>query len=209
MKLTIEPDVAFLKAVRPVLRKSVEECNRVLPLKKPIMINLAKSFEKFVIQKMDGGHGRTVDMGNIELFVSTEAKNWKQSVRSTIAHEFNHAARLQYTRKSWEGFKVIDTIASEGLAQCFAEQVTGYKAPYSHAISEKKARAVWRNIKPLLGKADHEIYKTIFLLDSKKFPHWSGYTVSYMIVKKKVEELGLPWEKLMRMDSRSIVGKGL
>ena len=209
-KFLIVPTAKFISEVKPVVKAALSECERVLRLRKKVQINLLHTTDQFVIKKMGGTTGFTPNAGTINISINTKTKGWKKSLKSTAAHEYNHAARLQATNTDPYEYSLRETIAFEGLAQVFEEELTGELPSHAKAISKEKARKLWKKIKPLLGKKDYDIYYRVFLKEKdKEFPHWGGYTLSYLIIKKRKEELGFGWNKLMKLNSKKLVGKGL
>ncbi|HLC59722.1 MAG TPA: DUF2268 domain-containing putative Zn-dependent protease [archaeon] len=200
----------FIAKVKPLVKKYLEEAELFLMPKKPVKINLVYTSSPHVIKDMGGSTGFTWE-NNITLEINTETKGWKDRLRGTVMHEFNHAMRYQITGKSFDDYAFIDSFAMEGLAQCFEEHITGNINPWSKAISKTKARIMWRKIKPLLNEKNNgNLYQRIFLSrNDKTFPHWTGYTVSYLTLSKKLKELDLEWPEIMKIDSKSLVANGL
>lgn len=205
----IQPTKEFLSKVNPVLDGAFSRCQNFLKLEKKIYIHLSFTDDKYVVGRMGGASGRTLDKKNIQISVNTKPKTWKSAVLSTAAHEFNHAIRMQYTKKEIDkDWKLIDTIALEGLGQICEEEITGKKAPYSKAVSREKAKKLWQGVKPRTLSFSDSFYRKLFFGWKKLYPVWGGYTMSYLIVKKRREELGLGWEELMKLDSKKLIGKG-
>ncbi|MBI4896250.1 MAG: hypothetical protein HY832_01760 [Candidatus Aenigmarchaeota archaeon] len=198
----------FIGHMNPIVRQTVQKCEKKLRPKIPYVIDVAPTNDKFVIKKMGGSTGWTPSNQKINLDVSTESRHWKKSLESSVAHEFNHVIRMQYLGlNSSNEFTMIDTVAFEGLAQVFEEEITEKQSPYSKAISEKEATKIWKSMKSY-KKSDY--YWTFFPNSwQKKYPLWCGYTVAYLIVKKRKSELDLTWTELMRLNSKKLVGKGL
>jgi uncharacterized protein YjaZ len=157
---------------------------------------------------MQGATGWSYGRGHAKIWVNISVNGWEMALARSVVHEFNHSVRAQRTKRMFKEHTLLDTIASEGLAQCFEETVCGRKPPYATAITLKQARQVWKSVKPELNRSDEKIYRSLFFGD-EEFPHWSGYTLSYLIVSKRIRESEMDWSTLMALESAKIVGSGL
>ena len=209
-KFKICPNEKFLSEVKPVVKKTLERCEKFLKPKRKYFVVISPTYDTFVKTEMGGSSGNTDDVGkNMFVSVNTENKEWKRSFIGSVSHEFNHIVRLQSAGKNFFKFSIAEMIALDGLAQCFEEDMSGYKAPYSNAITISEAKRLWKKIKSKLNNIDPYFYRKLFFGDYKSFPHWGGYTLSYLIVKKRKEELGLSWPELMKIDAKKLIGDGL
>lgn len=208
---SIQPTKEFLGEVSPIVEDGLRKSLKLLKLKKKINVHVSWTDSKYIIKKLGGSSGYTTDEKNIHIDINTKTKGWENSVLNTISHEFNHTARMQYIGKDYSNkdWFLVDTMALEGLGQVFEEVVTEKTAPYSKAISQQKALKLWKVFRPQLFKFSDNFYRELFFGYENKYPHWAGYTISYLIVKKRVAELGLNWEKLVGLDSKKLIGKGL
>lgn len=198
----------FLRLVNPIANKTLRKCEEILKPAKNYAVAIGPTLDSFVIKKMDGSTGYTEDKQRMAIALSTRPKNWRKGLESTLAHEFNHIIRLQYLNKNnFYNDKLIDSIASEGLAQVFEEEVTGKRPPYASAISKKVAKQLWAKIRTY--KEDDYFSRFFVNLSDKKYPHWCGYTIAYLIIKRRRKEIGFSWKKLMNMPSKKLVDAGL
>lgn len=130
---------------------------------------------------------------------------------STDAHEFNHVIRFQKINAE-ESSTVLGSLALEGLAQCFVEDMTGDLRPWSKALDREHAMEVWEKIKEKLDVSSMDFYNRLFLKkDDPEFRHRSGYALSYLVVKTRIIGLGgkPDWEDLTGMPSATLISKGM
>jgi uncharacterized protein YjaZ len=160
---------------------------------------------------MDGISGYTPNGYTMNISISQEGKPWENFVGSTLAHEYNHIIRFQ-KRKEKDTATIAAGLAFEGLAQCFAEDITGITRPWSSALTMDEAKKIWPTIKKSLDIKDRELYDRIFTKkDDNEFPLWSGYTLSYLLIKEKIKSEGghANWKNLIEQDSKALLGEVL
>jgi uncharacterized protein YjaZ len=103
-----------------------------------------------------------------------------------------------------------DTIAFDGLAQCFETEVCGKRPPYAASLSAQQARKTWKLIEDNLNSLDEDLYRRIFFArNDKEVPTWAGYRISFMIVSRMRKRSRLGWNELMGLSSEEIVGSGI
>ncbi len=190
----------------PYIKHGAMKASKLLTTENDIIVTVSYSDDNFVKRKMDGVNGFTSNGYALWLGINTGSPDWRESVEGTVIHEFNHAIRFQRTRKT-RNLNLADRLALEGLAQCFAEELTGVTRPWSDAISEAEAKRVWDKIKGKLDVKSRDLSFRIFLNnDDKEFPHWSGYTISYLIIKKRLKELkGKDWNEVIGKSSKALM----
>jgi len=192
------------------VREAVASAQRVLPLETKVQLKVAPDLREAVSTYMQGSSGWTPDSEHVYIGVNTRTKGWRKSLKRTVVHELNHTVRMKRTRKRKGRLTMLDTIALEGLAQCFEKEVCGELPPYAAALSVQQARRVWGMIKDELDSLDETLYRRIFFArDDKDVPTWAGYRLSYMILSRRMKRLGLGWDALMGLNSEEIVGSGL
>lgn len=205
----IFPNEKFLRKVRPVLVKALDEAERILKPKKKINVYLSVTNDPFHIKHMDGAHGYATGGQDLVALVNTKAKKWKHGLRTMTLHEYNHAARHQAVGTEYSTSTVMDLIVLDGLAQVFEEEITGITPLYSKAVSLKIAKRVWEKIKHHLSEPADKFWEKAWIGGTREYPHWGGYTMSYLILKERKQELGLTWPELMKLSSKKLVGRGL
>lgn len=101
-----------------------------------------------------------------------------QQLPSLLAHELHHASRI---RTVGYGSSLPEAIISEGLADHFAQELTGRgPAPWSVALSLTQL-AEWTPRALALGSGayDHDAW---FFGAQPGIPRWAGYAIGYALV---------------------------
>ncbi len=192
------------KAV-PLIEDGLLEASKLLNTENDIIINVSSTEDKFVGDKMGGVIGFTPNGHTFFLSINESTNNWVKFIAGNVAHEFNHAVRLQ--RVHQKSHTLLNSLVFEGLAQCFEEQITGLTRPWSKAITRVKAQAIWMKLKKRLNVESMDLYNGLFIgQNDKEFPHWSGYTIGYLIVKERLHELGKDWNDIMSMKLEVLMG---
>lgn len=200
----------FAQSVRPILHEAVASAQRVLPIETNVVLRVAPDLREAVSKYLLGSTGWTPDSRHVHIGVNIGTQGWQRSLKSTIAHELNHTVRYHRTGTHKGQMTMRDTIAFDGLAQCFETEVCGMRPPYAAALSTQQARKIWGLIKDSLDSLDDGLYRRIFFArDDKEVPTWAGYRISYMLVHRMKKRSGLGWDALMGLTSEEIVGSGI
>ena len=209
MNHTILPTDDFVATVQPVVEDALAECERVLPSYKEMLIILHYTEEPFVSEHMGGSSGRVGGDTTMEIEVNTNVDTWKEGVRSSVAHEYNHVVWHQIHGKDWQTVTLGELIAMEGLAQNFEEHLAGEPPVYATYVDEETLRNVWEKVQDHIEEKGTEWWQRLSFEDSDEFPLWSGYSLAYAIVNERIAELDLLWTDLMKVDPYELLGKGL
>jgi uncharacterized protein YjaZ len=104
----------------------------------------------------------------------------KDELPVQIAHEIHHARRR---RSVGYGTTLLQAAVSEGLADCFAEEVTG-RGPslWSTALTEEQLNTWLANAKVTWNQTGYD-HNSWFLGTSNDIPRWTGYAMGYKLVK--------------------------
>ncbi len=101
-----------------------------------------------------------------------------------IAHEMHHARRR---RSVGYGNTLLQAAVSEGMADCFAEEVTGNgPSPWSTALTEEQLITWLVNAKVTWNQTGYD-HSSWFLGTSNDIPRWAGYAIGYKLVKDFIE----------------------
>ena len=198
-----------LRGVSPLVKDGLAKPPRLLKTDKDVVIIISATKDEFVKSRMEGVGGYTPNDYGIFIRVNRKSRKWRDSLLGTIAHEFNHLIRFQ-KMKGREKTTLLTSLVFEGLAQCFEEDVTGKLRPWSKALTKAEATKVWKKIKGKLSSDSRDLSYRLFLKrDDIEFPLWSGYAIGYLLVRKRINELGNDWSSIMGMKSEEFVGKGI
>lgn len=149
----------------------------------------------------------------IHLFIDL-ANYTKNSIRETIAHEWNHLVFSQHHPKQHYVYTLYEYMIMEGLAEIFREEVmNGGRSLWASALTEAEAYKQLKsfNLKflnkkiRLLNKKDMEIYLTVFFGRNKKYKRWTGYSIGYWLVKafRKRNE-SFSWREIVKIGPKDI-----
>ncbi len=99
---------------------------------------------------------------------------------ATLAHEMHHVARL---RSGVETYTLGGRFVSEGLAQCFEEEVGAPTPFYAVALDDETLKRMADRARPLLSATDFDHDNWMF--GRKGDPAWprhAGYSLGYALV---------------------------
>jgi uncharacterized protein YjaZ len=213
-----DADVSVYKPLNKTQRKKVEETGsktagkitKVLqPPKFDITAHVYPWFQGKDMEMFDGVNGKTFFGNSFHLYLDTQ-KFTHQSLRNTLAHEYNHAVRNQHFSVSEQ--TISDAIVMEGLAEHFREHVVGGEsAPWSKALDRQEAEKFLQEIQGDLQASigDRELYGKVFY-GQEEIPRWTGYSIGYQLVGNFLEkELNKQWPNIMKMPTSRFFEVGL
>ena len=207
-KIIINYEMNLQKTI-PFLKKGLLMASKLLKIESDMVVIASSTQDEFVKDRMGGITGYTPNAYTLFLTINVKSR-WKKYIIGTVAHEFNHAIRFQRI-KSTRYFTLRDSLVLEGLAQCFEEDSAGTIRPWSTAITNSQAQKTWAKLNGKLDIKSRDLYYRVFLSpDDKEFPHWAGYTIAYLILRKKLKRLKIAnWNKIMNMSSELLIEDGL
>ena len=110
-------------------------------------------------------------------------------ILGTLAREMHHVLRL---RTGVETYTLGGRFVSEGLAQCFEEEVGAPTPFYAVTLDDAQLNMMADRARPLLSEAefDHDAW----MFGRKNDPEWprsAGYSLGYALVKAWLEKKGM------------------
>ena len=102
-------------------------------------------------------------------------------ILATLAHEMHHVERL---RSGIETYTLGARFVSEGLAQCFEEEVGAPTPFYALALDDEIAKRMAERARPLLSATEYD--HGAWMFGRKGDPEWprhAGYSLGYRLVK--------------------------
>lgn len=125
-----------------------------------------------------------------------------QSLKSSLAHEYNHALFFNYHDIR---LTLLETIVFEGLAENFEEEVVGTAPPYATTLTSKEARKTLNSMSSqLLCSKSQSAYQQVFF-GGKKYKKWTGYSIGYWIVRLfRKKKHNFSWQDIMKMEPLEI-----
>ena len=126
------------------------------------------------------------------LFLAEEIK--EKEIIAALAHEYNHACRLQFLDQSPKEIKLRDSLIIEGLGEYAVKDICGeeYLGPWVNLYTKDQALPIWKeHFVPALkrkGLQNHRLY--LFGQPRTPYPRWIGYHLGYQIVDSFVKNKG-------------------
>jgi uncharacterized protein YjaZ len=186
MDYSIRPEEHHLREARQVIEGALATCKAVVSKEEDVTISLGWDADDFM-DEVDGATGRCHGSARIELYFNSGSSRWKESLKSTTAHEFAHAWFHEQNSTNVEDMTFVwQQVLMDAHAQLFAEKITDYEDPISVAVEEDYIKENWSEIKEEMSKEFHESQG--FFYGGGEFETWTGYTVAYLIGQKLLEE---------------------
>ena len=156
----------------------------------------------FKKKSMRGVGGYTPWSKTILLDINPTTEGWKEGLKYTIAHEYNHTA---YQEVHSMPETLGETLVFEGLADCFAEHVCDVPKPlWTQSVSPKGCKEYLSTLETLLISEENSLYKDVFF-GSKDYPQWLGYSLGYNVVKSYLQNTTLSWGETMGVEPKTIL----
>lgn len=183
-----------------VIKETLENLKEFF-FEKDFYIYLVPSYDKFLIEKMDGIGGYPSNQ-IILLTINPQTNISSKIISQSIVHEFINMVSLEV--KEWEN--ILDQIISDGLAEQFSERFFCFERnPWTKAISYSQTIELYESIKDKLLTNDEELSQDLFY-GTGDYPLWTGYTLGYYIIEdffKKNPDIS--WKKVLYMTSEEII----
>ena len=118
-------------------------------------------------------------------------------ILGTLAHEMHHVMRL---RSGVETYTLGGRFVSEGLAQCFEEEVGAPTPFYAVALDDTALNMMAERARPLLSATDFDHNAWMFgRRNDPEWPNSAGYSLGYALVKAWLEK-----KKLSAVDAAGV-----
>lgn len=190
------------------MRKAEEE----LPREDDYTVSLGWTEQEFVIERMDGTHGRAHSAHFLEIKFNMAGKQWKKAIKTTAAHEYAHTWHYEKRYES-EGRnkKIWQYVLDEALTQNFAEKLFPSYAPdHRTEHSKEKIAEYWPEVRDEeLDRDSDEVswpYSLYINKSDEGYPNWLGYSMSYLIGKQLLKNQEL--EEFPDLDKQDLIKAG-
>lgn len=169
-------------------KKALKEIESIIPKDFPINnldIAIFDSPETTIRELGIGGH--TINPNYIAVSVDPEnpviGKRYYTELIDTLAHEFHHVARW---RTIGYGKTLLEAMITEGLADHFANEITGRKEPHlwNKALDKKQIDYFLKKAKKDFNNKKYNHNNWFFGSKDKKIPKWTAYTLGYYLVEE-------------------------
>jgi uncharacterized protein YjaZ len=202
-----QPSDSNIKACRQLIVDALENCQNTLPFP-------AKDFPQiFLYPWFPDDENQAVFHGTMGtcfyatfFHVYVDFRDYsKDSLKETVAHEYNHAVFKQTQNGNGS---LLDVMIMEGLAEHFQEQVcNGEPSPWAQAIERSQLVNKIKSIEDHLRKTAEygELYAKIFY-GKGEYSRWLGYSIGYWIIDSYIaSKENIDWAKLMQLSSAEIL----
>jgi len=176
----IKPYSGELKTIAEATIASVE---KLLPIKDVDIVLYDNP--KATIDEIGGIGGFSPNANLIFISLNPRHPDFKKAVKEelafTLAHELHHTIRWQ---KQVEGDTLLEALIFEGLADHFAQEVTGRNKPslYSCALTPEQKKVFLKKASEVWNESSYDNNLWFFGLKSDIIPRWTGYTLGYDLV---------------------------
>lgn len=185
MNAIIKPSEEDLSKITSIVESAMSKVEKELEFKEEISLDVKYSSNEYVIERMDGVAGKTFSKKRIVIEICTDSENWKPALENTVYHEAMHTWFYQ----KLDGFPqtLWQYIIDEAMTQNFAENLKpGFKPGWRNEHSVEDIKEYWPKIKENLDRPRKRVEPLYH--GGNDFPDWLGYSVSYQIGKKLLEE---------------------
>ena len=142
----------------------------------------------FVRDNLGGVGGYSPYNSTIHLFIDNKILQEEyltnesiSTINSTFLHEYHHSQFWIYNK--WD--TILDGLIAEGLAEHFAEQITGIKSIFYKPNGQEYYDIISKN--GTLKNSKESEYEECFT-NENKYPMWTGYYAGYYLVSKFLKE---------------------
>ena len=128
-------------------------------------------------------------------------------LRAMLAHEVHHAMR---SRGPGYGSTLGEALVTEGLAQCYEEEVGCPTSNYAVAVRGPALAKLAHSAKDELWSEDYNHSKWFF--GSKTdltFPWSGGYSLGYLVMRRWLDQAGVSASAAVSIAAREILPAGL
>jgi len=190
--------------LREIILKACKRCWKIDKLRRPLMVEFEPIENSYVLEKMNGVHGRTRNAEKMEFNLSTKPDNWKPFLKAQFAHEYGHTVFIDPLGLKYESnIENWRHVLLEAHGQHFAEKVYPEIRPaWRTKFTENELSEKWPKIKPKMGT---KIF-TESIFKSGEFHPWLGYSLAYYIGQELLKQHNL--DELPALEKEKIIEAG-
>ena len=168
-------------AITAKAREAVALVNEIMPVEE-IKITVRASAQNAIPEIGVGGYNP--DRNEVIISFDPNFPDLDQTIEEELAfqfaHEMHHAKRR---RAVGYGSTLLQAAVSEGLADCFAEEVTNKSpSPWSLALTGDDLDLWLANAMDVWNESGYD-HAQWFLGSTQDIPRWTGYAIGYKLVK--------------------------
>lgn len=198
------PEISFdEKNIREIIADTLIKCKATLDSKKTNLF-IFPNFSEYKKEKLNGVGGLCCWKNTILIDINP-VKGWQGQLKQTVCHEFHHSVIAN--KRNPQSWSLLEALVYEGMADNFAEKIIGKSSLWVKEVSKKECLIIFQKLKKNLEKSDRNLYQQVFFGKDKKYPHWTGYSIGYQMVKLYLKSHpDLDWNEISKK-SVNIFGK--
>ena len=182
--LTASKDIRpYSEEIKSVAVATVASVEKLLPIKDVDIVFYDNP--KATIDEIGGIGGFTPNENLIFISLNPQHLDFKKALKDELsfilAHELHHTIRWQ---KQVEGDTLLEAMIFEGLADHFAQEVTGRSkpSPWSYALTSEQKKAFLKKASEMWNEPTYDNDLWFFGSKPNIIPRWTGYTLGYDLV---------------------------
>lgn len=202
----LKPEPDELEEAKEIAQKGVNLASEHLPKDEEVKIGFGWTEDPFVLENMAGVAGKSFGSAYFNLSFNTEPEEWRKSLLATSVHEYGHTwfyeqIENEYAKILWR------YILDEALTQNLAEKlVPEFESPWRKKHSREDIAEYWPEIKSNLEREVNHPDKLYINQSEEGYPNWLGYSVSYLIGQKLLEEQSL--KNFSELEKKAVINTG-
>ena len=172
----------YMELSKKALKETIKRIEKSFPINN-LDVAIFDSPETAIPEFGMGGY--TVNPNYITISVDPKNSNiskvYYEELIDTLAHEFHHVARW---RTVGYGRTLLEAMITEGLADYFANEVTGRKGPHlwDNALDKRQIEYFLKKAEKDFNNKNYNHTTWFFGSKDKKIPKWTAYSLGYFLV---------------------------
>ncbi|OHA24658.1 MAG: hypothetical protein A3B11_00555 [Candidatus Taylorbacteria bacterium RIFCSPLOWO2_01_FULL_44_26] len=203
----------YVKQLKSISESAVLSVKKLLPINDVDVVFYYNPGATFNESEVGGIGGFTPNASVIFISLNPRHPNLESSLKNELlfmlAHEFHHTIRWQ---KQVEGDTLLEALVFEGLADHFAQEITGKKTPsiYSNALTPEQKKIFLKKASGEWEKPTYDNNLWFFGSQPDVVPRWTGYTLGYDLVSAYLHtNPGTSASKLASADASLFANKSI
>lgn len=202
----LKPEAEELEEAKSIAQEGVNLASERLPKNKEVKIGFGWTEDPFTLENMSGVAGKSFGSDYFVLSFNTDPNKWKNSLLAQSVHEYGHTwfyekIENDYAKILWR------YILDEALTQNLAEKlVPEFESPWRKQHSAKEISKHWPEIKQNLEREVNHPDSLYINQSEEGYPNWLGYSLSYLIGQKLLEEQKL--EDFSNLEKKHVIKAG-
>ncbi len=186
---SIHSGKGHIEEAEEAVEEGLERISDVLPKEDELDIDIGWTSQDFVVDEMGGTTGKAINSGWIEIKFNSGCEDWRKNLISTTVHEYVHS--WFYEKDDGRSKLMWKYVLEEALTQHFSKKLV----PEAEHVKQTKfgrddIAEHWSQIREEeIDRTDPKFYKPLFInRGDSQYPNWLGYSLSYLIGQKLMEE---------------------